>query len=97
NLERVERSAFQVWDELRKEFGISVSAALLAIKQALIVLDRAGVDSEFPYPIHEMSDLSLSNDAEREAFYSYHTVRSAVAAVAALLTTEPRDPLQDIL
>lgn len=97
NMERVERSAFQVWDELRKEYGISVSASLLAIKQALIVLDRAGVESDFPYPIHELSDLSLSNDSERDAYYSYHTVRAAIAAVAALLTTDPRDPLQDLL
>lgn len=97
NGERVERSAFQVWDELRQEYGISVSAALLAIKQALIVLDRAGVEPDFPYPIQELSDLSLANEAEREAFYSYHMVRSAIAAVAALLTTDPRDPLQDLL
>ncbi|MFY0544245.1 hypothetical protein [Brevibacillus sp. H7] len=97
NQERVERSAFQVWDELRLEYGISVSAALLAIKQALIILDRAGVETDFPYPIQERSDLSLSNEAEREAFYSYHAVRCAIAAVASLLTTDPKDPLQDLL
>ncbi|MED1745690.1 MULTISPECIES: hypothetical protein [Brevibacillus] len=97
NQERVERSAFQVWDELRQEYGISVSAALLAIKQALVVLDRAGVETDFPYPIHELSDLSLSNDDERDAFYSYHAVRCSIAAVASLLTTDPKDPLQDIL
>jgi hypothetical protein len=97
NQERVERSAFQVWEELRQEYGISVSAALLAIKQALIVLDRAGVESDFPYPIQDLSDLTLSNEAEREAFYSYHAVRCAFAAVAALLTTDPKDPLQDLL
>ncbi|GAA4702185.1 hypothetical protein [Brevibacillus fulvus] len=97
NMERVERSAFQVWDELRKEYGISVSAALLAIKQALIVLDRAGLQNDFPYPIHDMSDLSLSDDAERDAYYSYHTVKSAIAAVAALLTADPHDPLQEML
>nr|WP_206529694.1 hypothetical protein [Brevibacillus sp. SYP-B805] len=97
NGERVERSAFQVWDELRREYDISVSAALLAIKQALIVLDRAGVESDFPYPLQDLSDLSSANEEEREAFYSYHTVRSAIAAVAALLTTDPRDPLQDLL
>jgi hypothetical protein len=97
NGERVERSAFQVWDELRQEYGLSVSAALLAIKQALIVLDRAGVESDFPYPIQDISDLSLANEAERDSFYSYHTVRSAIAAVSALLTTDPRDPLQDQL
>lgn len=97
NQERVEKSAFQVWDDLRKEYGISVSAALLAIKQALIVLDRAGVETDFPYPVQERSDLSLFSDAERDAFYSYQSVRSAMAAVAALLTTDPKDPLQDTL
>lgn len=97
NQDRVERSAFQVWDELRQEYGISVSAALLAIKQALVVLDRAGVESDFPYPINELSDLSLSNAAERDDFYSFHAVRCAMAAVSALLTTDPRDPLQDLL
>jgi len=97
NQERVERSAFQVWDELRIEYGISVSAALVAIKQALIVLDRAGVETDFPYPVQERSDLSLFNDAERDAFYSYHAVRCAMAAVSALLTTDPKEPLQDIL
>jgi hypothetical protein len=97
NQERVERSAFQVWDELRQEYGISVSAALIAIKQALIVLDRAGLESDFPYPVQDLSDLSLSNDAERDAFYSYHAVRCAMAAVSALLTTDPKDPLQDLL
>ncbi|QRG65299.1 hypothetical protein [Brevibacillus choshinensis] len=97
NQERVEKSAFQVWDDLRQEYGISVSAALLAIKQALIVLDRAGVETDFPYPVQERSDLSLFSEAERDAFYSYHTVRSAMAAVAALLTTDPKDPLQDTL
>lgn len=97
NQERVERSAFQVWDELRVEYGISVSAALIAIKQALIVLDRAGVETDFPYPVQERSDLSLFSEAERDAFYSYHAVRSAMAAVSALLTTDPKEPLQDIL
>ncbi len=97
NGERVARSAFQVWDELRQEYGLSVSAALLAIKQALIVLDRAGLEAEFPNPVLDVSDLSFSTDAEREAFYSYHTVRAALAAVSALLTTDPRDPLQDYL
>ncbi|CAM3460153.1 hypothetical protein EDM52_12400 [Brevibacillus invocatus] len=97
NQERVERSAFQVWDELRVEYGISVSAALVAIKQALIVLDRAGVETDFPYPVQERSDLSLFSEAERDAFYSYHAVRSAMAAVSALLTTDPKEPLQDIL
>lgn len=97
NQERVEKSAFQVWDELRKEYGISVSAALLAIKQALIVLDRAGVETDFPYPVQERSDLSLFNDAERDAFYSFQSVKCAMAAVAALLTTDPKDPLQDML
>ena len=97
NQERVERSAFQVWDEVRQEYGISVSAALLAIKQALVVLDRAGVEADFPYPIQDISDLSLSNDDERDAFYSYHAVRCSIAAVASLLTTDPRDPLQDVL
>lgn len=97
NQERVERSAFQVWDELRVEYGISVSAALVAIKQALIVLDRAGVETDFPYPVQERSDLSLFSDAERDAFYSYHAVRCAMAAVSALLTTDPKEPLQDIL
>ncbi|USG68125.1 hypothetical protein NDK47_12920 [Brevibacillus ruminantium] len=97
NSERVERSAFQVWDEVRQEYGISVSAALLAIKQALIVLDRAGVEADFPYPIYEQSDLSLSSEDERDAFYSYHAVRCSIAAVASLLTTDPSDPLQDIL
>jgi len=97
NQERVEKSAFQVWDDLRKEYGVSVSAALLAIKQALIVLDRAGVETDFPYPVQERSDLSLFSEAERDAFYSYHAVRCAMAAVAALLTTDPKDPLQDTL
>jgi len=97
NQERVEKSAFQVWDELRKEYGISVSAALLAIKQALIVLDRAGVETDFPYPVQERSDLSLFSEAERDAFYSFQSVRCAMAAVAALLTTDPKDPLQDML
>lgn len=97
NQERVEKSAFEVWDDLRKEYGISVSTALLAIKQALIVLDRAGVETDFPYPVQERSDLSLFSDAERDAFYSYQSVRSAMAAVAALLTTDPKDPLQDTL
>ncbi|MBO8162662.1 MAG: hypothetical protein H0Z34_02955 [Brevibacillus sp.] len=97
NGDRVERSAFQVWDELRQEYDLSVSAALLAIKQALIVLDRAGLESDFPYPIQEVSDLSSSTAEERDAFYSYHTVRAALAAVAALLTHDPRDPLQDLL
>ncbi|UFJ42324.1 hypothetical protein LOK74_07490 [Brevibacillus humidisoli] len=97
NGERVERSAFQVWDELRQEFDISVSAALLAIKQALIVLDRAGLESDFPYPVQEVSDLSSSTAEERDAFYSYHTVRAAIAAVSALLTTDPREKLQDLL
>lgn len=97
NQERVEKSAFQVWDDLRKEYGISVSAALLAIKQALIVLDRAGVETDFPYPVQDRSDLSLFSEAERDAFYSYQSVRSAMAAVAALLTTDPKDPLQDTL
>jgi hypothetical protein len=97
NQERVERSAFQVWDELRIEYGISVSAALVAIKQALIVLDRAGVETDFPYPVQERSDLSLFSEAERDAFYSYHAVRCAMAAVSALLTTDPKEPLQDIL
>lgn len=97
NLERVERTAFQVWDELRKEYGISVSAALLAIKQALIVLDRAGVETDFPYPVQERSDLSLFSEAERDAFYSFQSVRCAMAAVAALLTSDPKDPLQDLL
>lgn len=97
NQERVERSAFQVWDELRIEYSLSVSAALIAIKQALIVLDRAGVETDFPYPVQERSDLSLFSDAERDAFYSYHAVRCAMAAVSALLTTDPKDPLQDIL
>ncbi|WP_134683882.1 hypothetical protein [Brevibacillus migulae] len=95
--ERLERSAFQVWDNLRQEFKISVSAALIAIKQALIVLDRAGVESDFPYPIQDISDLSPSNQDERDSFYSYHTVRSAIAAVGALLSTDPQDPLQDHL
>lgn len=97
NQERVEKSAFQVWDDLRKEYGISVSAALLAIKQALIVLDRAGVETDFPYPVQERSDLSLFSEAERDAFYSYQSVRCAMAAVAALLTIDPKDPLQDTL
>lgn len=97
NQERVERSAFQVWDEMRQEYNLSVSAALLAIKQALIVLDRAGVETDFPYPIQELSDLTLSNEAEREAFYSYHAVRCALAAVSSFLTTDPKDPLQDLL
>lgn len=95
--ERVERSAFQVWDLLRNEFGLSVSAALLAIKQALIVLDRAGLETEFPYHSQEVSDLSSMTDAERDAFYSYHMVKSALASVAALLTHDPKDPLQDLL
>ncbi|MFM1651007.1 hypothetical protein ACI7RC_02770 [Brevibacillus sp. B_LB10_24] len=95
--ERLERSAFEVWDSLRKEYGISVSAALIAIKQALLVLDRAGLQLEFPQPSQGLSDLSLTTEAERDAFYSYHAVRSAIAAVAALLTTDPRDPLQDLL
>ncbi len=95
--ERVERSAFQVWDQMRKEYGISESAALVAIKQALIVLDRAGLETEFPFPNQEVSDLSAMTDAERDAFYSYHTVKASLAAVAALLTTDPRDPLQDLL
>ncbi|RNB88309.1 hypothetical protein EDM59_04040 [Brevibacillus nitrificans] len=97
NQERVEKSAFQVWDDLRKEYGISVSAALLAIKQALIVLDRAGVETDFPYPVQERSDLSLFSESERDAFYSYQSVRCAMAAVAALLTTDPKEPLQDTL
>jgi hypothetical protein len=97
NQERVERSAFQVWDELRQEYGLSVSAALIAIKQALIVLDRAGVETDFPYPVQERSDLSLFSEEERDAFYSYHAVRCAMASVSALLTTDPKDPLQDIL
>ncbi|RNB53687.1 hypothetical protein AAFJ72_11840 [Brevibacillus gelatini] len=97
NQERVERSAFQVWDDLRKEYGLSVSAALLAIKQALIVLDRAGVETDFPYPVQERSDLSLFSETERDAFYSYQAVRCAMAAVAALLTVDPKDPLQDTL
>lgn len=97
NQERVERSAFQVWDDLRQEYGLSVSAALLAIKQALIVLDRAGVETDFPYPVQERSDLSLFSETERDAFYSYQSVRCAMAAVAALLTVDPKDPLQDTL
>lgn len=97
NQERVERSAFQVWDELRQEYGISVSAALIAIKQALIVLDRAGVETDFPYPVQDRSDLSLFSEAERDAFYSFQSVRCAMASVAALLTKDPKDPLQDIL
>ncbi len=97
NGERVERSAFQVWDNLRKEYGISVSAALLAIKQALIVLDRAGVETDFPYPLRDQSDLSQADESENKAYYSYHSVRAAIAAVAALVTTDPRDPLQDLL
>lgn len=97
NQDRVEKTAFQVWDDLRKEYGISVSAALLAIKQALIVLDRAGVETDFPYPVQERSDLSLFSEAERDVFYSYYAVRCSMAAVAALLTTDPKDPLQDML
>ncbi|TKI55241.1 hypothetical protein E8L90_07150 [Brevibacillus antibioticus] len=97
NQERVEKSAFQVWEDLRQEYGISVSAALLAIKQALIVLDRAGVETDFPYPPQERSDISLFNESERDAFYSYQSVRCAMAAVAALLTVDPKDPLQDTL
>lgn len=95
--ERQERSAFQVWDNLRKEYGVSVSAALIAIKQALIVLDQAGVEADFPYPLQDISDLSRSNQAELDSFYSYHTVRSAIAAVGALLSTDPHDPLQNHL
>ncbi|WP_126426754.1 hypothetical protein [Brevibacillus marinus] len=97
NGERVERSAFQVWDELRKEFALSASAALLAIKQALIELDRAGLESDFPYPLQDLSDLSPSTPQERDAFYSYQTVRAAIAAVSALLTENPREKLQDLL
>lgn len=95
--ERAERSAFQVWDELRLEYGVSVSAALIAIKQALVVLDRAGVEYEFPYPISDLSDLTGSSQAERDAFYSYQAVRAAIAAVSSLLEAEPRDPLLDRL
>ncbi|MET3288744.1 UNVERIFIED_CONTAM: hypothetical protein ABID98_001314 [Brevibacillus sp. OAP136] len=95
--ERVQRSAFQVWDELRKGYSLSASAAILAIKQALLILDRAGVTSDFPYPVHELSDLSQATDEERDAFYSYHAVKSALAAVSALLTTDPSEPLQDLL
>jgi hypothetical protein len=97
NGDRVMRSAFQVWDELRQEYGISANAALLAIKQALVTLDRAGVENEFPYPIDGNPDLSSSTEEERNAFYSYHAVRTAFAAVSALLTTDPKDPLQDHL
>lgn len=97
NGERVERSAFQVWDELRLEYGLSASAALLAIKQALLVLDRAGLESDFPYPLQDLSDLSSSTPQERDAFYSYHTVRAALAAVSALLTDNPPEKLQDLL
>lgn len=95
--ERVQRSAFQVWDELRKGYELSASAAILAIKQALLILDRAGVVSDFPYPIQELSDLSQSTDEEQKAYYSYHAVQSALAAVSALLTTDPHEPLQDLL
>lgn len=97
NGDRVERTAFQVWDQLRQELGISDSAALISIKQALVVLDRAGLETEFPNPKQEVSDLSAMTDEERDAFYSYHTVKAAMSAVAALLTTDPRDPLQDLL
>jgi hypothetical protein len=95
--ERVQRSAFQVWDELRKGYGLSASAAILAIKQALLILDRAGLTSDFPYPVQELSDLSQSTEEERQAFYSYHAVQSALAAASALLTTDPGEPLQDLL
>lgn len=96
--ERVQRSAFQVWDELRKQYSLSVSAAILAIKQALLILDRAGVTSEdIPYPLQDLSDLSQATEEERKAFYSYHAVQSALAAVSALLTTNPTEPLQDLL
>ncbi|WP_139488726.1 hypothetical protein [Brevibacillus dissolubilis] len=97
NGERIERTAFQVWDKLRTDYGISVSAAILAIKQALIVLDRAGLETEFPYPFEDGSDLSNSTAAEWENFYSYSTVRAAIAAVSALLTNDPRDKLQDFM
>jgi|GEM_PF-675191 len=97
NGERIERTAFQVWDEMREEYGISVSAAILAIKQALVVLDRAGIVTEFPQPNESTTDLSLSSEEERNVFYSYHAVRSALAAVSALLTTDPKDKLQDFL
>ncbi|MGD8191237.1 hypothetical protein ACQCN2_14755 [Brevibacillus ginsengisoli] len=97
NGDRVERTAFQVWDQLRQELGMSDSAALISIKQALIVLDRAGLETEFPNPKQDVSDLSAMTDEERDAFYSYHTVKAAMSAVAALLTTQPRDTLQDLL
>ncbi|MBM7108362.1 hypothetical protein SAM19_01731 [Brevibacillus laterosporus] len=96
NGEHTERTAFEVWDDLRKEYSLSVSAAILAIKQALVVMDRAGVEADFPYPVRS-ADISSYSEEERDAFFSYQTVRAALAAVSALLTIDPMDQLQDHL
>ncbi|WP_232699438.1 hypothetical protein [Brevibacillus daliensis] len=96
NGEHTERTAFEVWDDLRKEYQLSVSSAILAIKQALVVIDRAGLESEFPNP-NVLADISNYNEEEREAFFSYQTVKAALAAVSALLTIDPMDQLQDHL
>lgn len=95
--ERLERTAFQVWNQLRIEYGISISAALLAIKQALIVIERSGAEIGFPYPSQADSDNTYPLDSERDTTNPYQLVKAAIAAVAALLTIDPQDPLQELL
>lgn len=95
--ERLERTAFDIWNELRCEYDTSTSAALLAVKQALLVLDRSGSEIGFPYPPQNEAALSEWMETPQDQINPYYTIKAAIAAVAALLTSDPRDPLQELL